>query len=298
MESWESIQKTLEYIELNLCEKIEINYLSMISNLSPFYFQRLFGRLVGKPVMEYVKLRRIAKASELIMNKNSKIIDVGMSVGFENHETFTRAFKNYYGLTPETFRKEPRPLTHFFKPDLSMLYRLIEEDIPLVAEGIVLEVSRRILTKPRCFSGLSIDTPFPNKPGIDYLAELWSSLHSIKSKLSNLKQGGNEVGVGTPSEKEGHIKYFAGIEVTCQETSGDYCSWTMVEGNYVICLFEAENFYLLTTNALDKAVQYMYNTWLPKNKILTEPFLAELYFNNCQAAYYMEIWFKTVREDV
>lgn len=297
MESWASIQKTLEYIEVNMCEKNNINDLSMMANLSPFYFQRLFSRLVGKPVMEYVKLRRLAEAAELIINENSRIIDIGMSVGFENHETFSRTFKSYYGLTPGTFRKKSRPLTHFLKPDLSMQYRLIEEDVPLVAEGIVLEVSRRILTKPRCFSGLAIDIPFPNNPGIDYLAEIWDNFHSMKSNFRNLKQDGNEIGMGSPSEKEGNLKYFVGAEVTRHDSVMDNCSWIMPEGNYMICSFEAENFHQLTTNALDKAVKYMYKTWLSKNKILTEHFMVEMYFDTCQDAVYMEIWFKIMKED-
>jgi len=297
MESWESIQKTLEYIEVNLDEKNNICNLSKMASLSPFYFQRLFSRLVGKPVMEYVKLRRLAEATKLIINENSRIIDIGMSVGFENQETFSRTFKSYYGLTPGTFRKKPRPLTHFLKPDLSMQYRLVEEDIPLVAEGIVLEVSRRILSKPRRFSGLTIDTPFPNNPGIDYLAEVWDTLHDMKSSFMNLKQDGNEIGVGSPSEIKGNLKYFVGAEVTCQDSVMDNDNWIMPNGSYVICSFEAENFYQLTTNALDKAVKYMYETWLSKNKVVTEPFMMEMYFDTCQDSAYMEIWFKIMKKD-
>ena len=31
-----------------------------------FYYQRLFTKLVKKPVMEYIKLRRLAKACEIL----------------------------------------------------------------------------------------------------------------------------------------------------------------------------------------------------------------------------------------
>ncbi|EPY2274926.1 helix-turn-helix domain-containing protein [Clostridium sporogenes] len=185
MESWESIQKTLDYIEENLSEKMGIGNLAKVACLSPFYYQRLFSRLVGKPVMEYIKLRRLGNATDLLLSSNSKIIDIGMTVGFESHETFTRSFKGAYGLTPEAFRKGPRPLTYFLKPDLSMKYTLIQEDVPLVANGIVLEVSRKSLEKPRFFTGLSINTPFSNNPGVDYLAELWHNFHIKKSTIKN-----------------------------------------------------------------------------------------------------------------
>ncbi|MCY6957214.1 AraC family transcriptional regulator [Clostridium brassicae] len=292
MESWESIQKTLDYIEENLSKKMEINNLATVASLSPFYYQRLFSRLVGKPVKEYIKLRRLANAADLLVNDNRRIIDIGMTVGFENHETFTRSFKEAYSLTPETFRKQPRPVTHFSKPDLSMKYQLVDEDVPLVADGIILEVSRKNLSDSRFFAGISTDAPFPNNPGVDYLAELWHNFHSKKNTIDNLKQGGNEIGVGAPSEKEGHIKYFVGAEVTDTNHQNEFINWVIPVGNYVVCSFEAENFHLLTTNALDKAVQYMYSTWIPRKKITTEPFMAELYFDTNEEAVYMEIWMK------
>ena len=46
MHAWESIQITLDLIEANLSEEISINELANKANLSPFYYQRLFKRLV------------------------------------------------------------------------------------------------------------------------------------------------------------------------------------------------------------------------------------------------------------
>lgn len=292
MESWESVQKTINFIEKNLSEEIGIQQLSQIACLSPFYYQRLFRRLVNKPVMEYVKLRRLANASEALLHRHDRIIDVSLTFGFENHETFSRSFKDVYGLTPDAYRKQPRPLSHFIKPDLSMKYRLIDEDIPLVANGIILEVNRRNLLVSRQFSGLSMDTKFSFNPSIDFLAELWHNFHNKKSNISNLKEGGNEIGVGSPSEKEGYLKYFVGSEVVSNEPQNEFINFKMPTGNYVVCAFEAEDFQLLTTNALDKAVKYMYETWLSKNEIKTEPFMIELYSHSSIEVTAMEIWFK------
>lgn len=48
MHAWESIQKSLNYIESNINDEIDIEQLAKESALSPFYFQRLFSRLVKK----------------------------------------------------------------------------------------------------------------------------------------------------------------------------------------------------------------------------------------------------------
>lgn len=61
MHAWEQIQITVDYIEEHTSEEIKIENLAKLASLSQFYYQRLLARLVKKPVMEYVKLRRLQK---------------------------------------------------------------------------------------------------------------------------------------------------------------------------------------------------------------------------------------------
>ncbi len=294
MNAWESIQNTLFYIEKNLTARMEIDELSKQSNLSVFYFQRLFSRLVGKPVMEYIKLRRLANAAEyMITNRDSRIIDVAFCFGFENHETFTRSFKSTYGMTPEKYRSYPRPLSHFHIPDISLNYRLVDENVPLITSDILLEVSRKHINTPRIFLGLNIQNPMGDNPCIDLLGELWDRVHDQKPFLSNLIQPGQEIGVSSPGEMPGNFTYFAGAEVSnMDDIPIDYLAWVMPMGNYIVCSFEAENFYLLTTSALNKARDYMFRVWLPNHNIVFEPFMAELYYDTSPEASRMELWVK------
>jgi AraC family transcriptional regulator len=294
MKAWDSIQNSIHWIEENLSKKIEIEEMSGVAYLSPFYYQRLFNRLVGKPVMEYVKLRRLANAADyLAANVNSKIIDVAFQFGFENHETFTRTFKSTYGVTPENYRSEPRQLSHFLMPDISLNYRLVDENVPLISDGITLEVSRKQLNTPRVFLGLSIQNPIGDTPGVDLLGELWDKFHQQKLVMKNLLPNGQEAGVSSPGETPGFFTYFAGAELgSTDDTITDLSEWSMPHGNYVICTFEAENFYLLTTNALNKARDYMFGVWMPNHSLVSEPFMAELYYDTTPEASKMEIWLK------
>lgn len=297
MKAWDSVQSSIRYIEEHLSEQIDIEELSKIAYLSPFYYQRLFNRLVGKPVMEYIKLRRLANAAEFLKtNNNHRIIDVALRFGFENHETFTRAFKSTYGMTPVEYRVRPRQLSHFLMPDISLNYHLIDENVPLISEGITLEVSREHLDTPRIFSGLSIQNPIGDTPGVDLLGELWNKFHQEKPSLSNILLHGQEAGVSSPGETSGCFTYFAGAEVSCaDDTSANFSVWSMPKGNYVICSFEAENFYLLATNALNKARDYMFGVWMPNHNLVSELFMAELYYDTIPEASKMEIWLK-IRE--
>lgn len=71
MYAWEQIQITLNYIEDHLNKEICIAALAEKAGLSQFYYKRLFHRLVKKPVAEYIKLRRMAKAVDILLEKNN-----------------------------------------------------------------------------------------------------------------------------------------------------------------------------------------------------------------------------------
>ena len=62
-----------------------------------------------------------------------------MEYGFGGRETFTRAFKDTYGITPAQYRDKPVGLMNYDKPDLSLNYRMVDEGVPLIGEGLVLE---------------------------------------------------------------------------------------------------------------------------------------------------------------
>jgi AraC family transcriptional regulator len=87
MHAWEQIQQTIEFIENNLNEEISIENLAKIASLSPFYYQRLFSRLVKKPVAEYIKLRRLAKATESLLQKDKRILDIALEYNSHSPKT-------------------------------------------------------------------------------------------------------------------------------------------------------------------------------------------------------------------
>lgn len=292
MHAWESIQTTVNRIENSLSEQLDIETLAAEAHLSPFYYQRLFTRLVGKPVMEYVKLRRLARAADDLAANKKRILDTALDFGFESHETFTRAFREAYGLTPEEYRGSPRPMSHFIMPDLSLKYSLVEENVPLMADGVLLEVTRQRLESPRYYTGHSVQNPVSDTPGIDYLDELWGRFKSQILGIQHTLPGGNTLGVSFAGRLDGCFTYFVGVETADDARQEDYENWMLPVGDYVICTLEAENFYLLTTNALNKARDYMLGVWLPHRQLAIEPFMAELYGDTEPDATTMELWFQ------
>lgn len=298
MHAWEQIQETIEFIEDHLNEDINIDNLAKTAMLSPFYYQRLFSRLVKKPVAEYIKLRRMAKATEALLQENQRILDIALELGFSSHEHFTRTFKDTFGMTPAEYRSNPQPLNRMTKPELLLHYTLIDEGVPLITNGIVLEVNRRQLTQPIHFIGLEKKMPVQfveglgTESGIDPLDTLWRNFHTKKASELLLGDDDQEIGISYPSTDAGHFIYFAGAEVNELGTQDGYASWVLPLGDYVVCTFEAENFEALVMDALYKAQQYLFGTWLPSHKLQTEPFCAERYASHTPQTTSMEIWLK------
>ncbi len=298
MHAWEQIQQTIEFIEDHLDDELNIESLAKMASLSPFYYQRLFSRLVKKPVAEYVRLRRMAKATETLLQRDQRILDIALELGFSSHEHFSRIFKDTFGMTPDEYRKNPQTLNRMTKPELLFYYTLIDEGVPLITDGIVLEINRRQLTQPIQFVGLEKKMPVQfvdglgTESGVDPLAKLWKDFHKQKVSELGLTDNTEEIGVSYPCLDAGYFNYFAGAKTDVDVTTDGYKNWELPRGNYIVCTFEAENFEALVMDVLYKAQQYVYNTWIPNHKLQTEAFCAERYESHTPETTSMEVWLR------
>ena len=201
MHAWEAIEQSLDFIEEHLAEEISTEELATTACLSPFYFQRLFKRLVSKPVQEYVKLRRLAKVIENLKDTDRRILDIAMDYGFSSHANFTRVFKETYGITPDEYRKDLPRLNTFDRPQVSMNYVLVDEGVPLVVGDIVLEIQRKTLEQPDTYLGfeaevkISEQTPVGESTGVDVPGQLWRRYYKEKELLGASPSSEAEMGM-------------------------------------------------------------------------------------------------------
>jgi AraC family transcriptional regulator len=115
--------KVLDYIETHLNEPLSVEQLSQVANFSKFHFHRQFAEYTGVCVARYILLLRLRRATyRLVFTPPTRIIDIALDAGFENPESFTRAFKNTFGQSPSAFRRQPdwdtwHTCYHFHKPE-------------------------------------------------------------------------------------------------------------------------------------------------------------------------------------
>ncbi len=73
-------------------------------NLSPNYFGDLIKKETGKAAQEYIQLKLVNMAKELLFDKSKSISQIAADLGFKYPQHFARLFKKQVGQTPLEYR--------------------------------------------------------------------------------------------------------------------------------------------------------------------------------------------------
>lgn len=100
----ERLLPLLIHIQANLEQDLALEALAALANLSPYHFHRLFRATVGETVKQYVQRLRLEQAAFRLKLQDAAVIDVAFSLGYHSHETFTRAFRKHFGISPKAYK--------------------------------------------------------------------------------------------------------------------------------------------------------------------------------------------------
>lgn len=112
----------LDYIESNLTEDIDFTIVAQKAYCSSYNLQRMFSFIV--PLAEYIRRRRLTQAAIELQNSNAKVIDVALKYGYDSPVSFSRAFANIHGITPNEAKQSGVELKVY--PKISFKFQLKE----------------------------------------------------------------------------------------------------------------------------------------------------------------------------
>ncbi|WP_127021294.1 AraC family transcriptional regulator [Rheinheimera mangrovi] len=102
------LQKVLAFIEANTDTALDIEALSKLAHLSKYHFHRQFSLCFGISPFALVRSLKLKKAAyQLAFRTQLTVTDIAFEAGFENAESFSRAFRQLSGQSPSSFRKAP-----------------------------------------------------------------------------------------------------------------------------------------------------------------------------------------------
>ena len=100
------IVKAIGYIHDNITEELNLEDVASNSCYSKFHFLRIFKAFTNESFMEYTRRLRLERAAVLLLRENISITEVAFDSCYENVESFSRAFKKQFTLSPRDYRNQ------------------------------------------------------------------------------------------------------------------------------------------------------------------------------------------------
>lgn len=257
MDYIEQVQCGIDYIEAHLEVEIELSAVAQAAGISQWHFQRIFKGLTNETLKSYIRARRFAYALEKLIATNERILDIALGAGFETQESFTRAFKQTFNMTPNAYRKlgKNKLFLKKIRVDVSYLEHInqnISHEPEFYRQHQLSLVGLRTLF-------FSVDSEKNNIA--EQLPPLWNNflnrLHEINHRVAGPCYGV----VQSTGFNSDQLEYFAAVEVASIDP--------VPEGMQLITI-PAAGYAKFThrgaSNQLNNTVNYIYSNWLLRSR--------------------------------
>ncbi|HEY1610057.1 MAG TPA: AraC family transcriptional regulator [Paraburkholderia sp.] len=240
------VGKALWFIETRLGTELTLADIARCAGLSRYVLLRAFGAATGQSVMRYVRGRRLSEAARQLVAGASDILTVALDAGYGSHEAFTRAFRDQFGLTPDTVRAQRRL-------DNVNLVEPIRMDESLVIE---LEQPRIELGRAMLIAGLGERYRFETTQGVPRQWERFGPyIDNIAAQVGHIAYG-----VCCNADGAGNFEYIADVEVSSFDDVPSEFSRVRIPAQRYAVFSHREHI-----SRMRATVYTIWNKWLPSS---------------------------------
>ena len=124
------ILRVVKYIHDNPAGDLSLDRLADVAAMSRFHWHRVFHAMMGETCAEMVRRVRLHQASLLLAQGTDPVAEIATRVGYPTPQSFGRAFRAVYRMTPLAFRKQGVPLValRHMKPEEFKVFDVKIED--------------------------------------------------------------------------------------------------------------------------------------------------------------------------
>ncbi|MDR4329445.1 AraC family transcriptional regulator [Bacillus pseudomycoides] len=256
MDYFEKIQNSIEFIESNLQDRLNVVEVSSQSCFSPFHFQRLFQAITGFSVQEYIRNRRLSEAAISLRETRKNILEIAIDFQYNSQEAFTRAFVNYFGMTPAKYRKSEIALHLQAKMNFFDYKKEMKGDLIMNKPNIV-QLSKRDII------GFEYKTNLNNEKYFEEIPKFYFDFGSNEYYLRILEKIAPNMsyGIACNFHDDGNFSFIIGEEVqgSAAELDDGFVNFEIPEGKYAE--FKVNG----STDLVQNTRRYIYGTWLPNS---------------------------------
>ena len=105
-DNYDSIFKTINYINQNLNATLRIDDLAKIAKMSKNNYLIWFKHFNGSSPYDYIQSKRVMRAAEYLKNQDLPITYIAYECGYNSTVSFNKAFKKVMASTPSEWRKK------------------------------------------------------------------------------------------------------------------------------------------------------------------------------------------------
>ena len=211
------VGRALWHIERRYSGEVSLDDVARAAGISRFHLSRAFVAATGYPVLRYVRGRRLTDAARALADGAPDILTLALDAGYNSHEAFTRAFRDLFGVTPESVRAERR-VNHLSLVEPLRMDKTASITLPPPA----------IIEKPTMLlAGLSVRYNCDDKAGIPSQWQRFSPhIGHIPGQIGNVAYG-----VVFNTDEEGNMDYMCAVQVSSFSDLPDGFSSLRVPGS-------------------------------------------------------------------
>ncbi|NOZ52776.1 MAG: AraC family transcriptional regulator [Gammaproteobacteria bacterium] len=259
------INNVLVYIQGNIGRQLTLEKLASISHISPYHFHRIFKAEVGESLNSYVKRIRLEQGAFQLKYTNKLIADIAVACGYQNGESFSKAFKQFFNCSPSSFKHNK--VSAIVKQSNAQA-QILAKQLPVIQP-----IDIRILPKEKVI--------FVRKIG-NYkkaAADAWVTLLNYAYKNELMYFDAKQIGITYDSPSitcENNIRYDACLKIEKElQPEGDIGLQYTHGGRYAVFVHQGPYENMCTT------YEKIYSSWLPEsNEALYNSPSFSLYVNN------------------
>ena len=99
-----NIEKAIHFVEQNYIEQISLDEISRECGMSKYHFIRTFKSITGTTFNKHHNKIKI-EASKKLLEQDLNITEVGYIVGFNDASYFSKVFRKFEGISPNSYKK-------------------------------------------------------------------------------------------------------------------------------------------------------------------------------------------------
>ncbi len=106
MENKNLIDKAIGFIQKNPKDNLSLQSIADNAGFSLTYFDAIFRQHTGYSPVEYSRIYKLTRSALELRRTTKTVLDIALDFGYASPESFTRAFKNFYSITPSEYREK------------------------------------------------------------------------------------------------------------------------------------------------------------------------------------------------